>query len=100
MVVVIGAQAGTPGERQGPGLPSMPPVDDGFETCVVFLLGYPGVGKRTVGSQLAHLLDGVLVDNSLMSIPLLTLFKWDGKFPITLEDWERVGLIREVVLGP
>jgi hypothetical protein len=77
----------------------MAPVDDCFETCVVFLLGYPGVGKRTVGSQLAELLDGVLLDNALMSIPLLTLFKWDGKFPITMEIWERVALIREVVLG-
>jgi hypothetical protein len=74
-------------------------VDDSPETCVVFLLGYPGVGKRTVGSHLADLLDGVLVDNALISIPLLTLFKWDGKFPITMEIWERVGLIREAVLG-
>jgi hypothetical protein len=74
-------------------------VDDGPETCVVFLLGYPGVGKRTVGSHLTELLDGVLVDNALISIPLLTLFKWDGKVPITMEIWERVGLIREAVLG-
>jgi len=39
----------------------------------------------------------VLVDNSLLSIPLLTLFKWDGKFPITMQIWERVGLVREAV---
>ena len=70
-----------------------------FGTCVVFLLGYPGVGKRTVGSHLAERLDGVLVDNSLMSIPLLTLFKWDGKFPIPTEIWARVALVREAVLG-
>jgi hypothetical protein len=74
-------------------------LDDSPGTCVVFLLGYPGVGKRTVGSHLAELLDGVLVDNALLSIPLLTLFKWDGKFPITMAIWERVGLISEVVLG-
>ena len=55
-------------------------VEDAHETCVVFLLGYPGVGKRTVGSHLADLLGGVLVDNQLINIPLLTLFKWDGKF--------------------
>jgi hypothetical protein len=69
-------------------------VDDGFETCTVFLLGYPGVGKRTVGSHLAALLDAVLVDNSLISIPILTLFKWDGKFPVPMEIWQRVGPIR------
>ena len=74
-------------------------VDEGSETCVVFLLGYPGVGKRTVGSHLAELLDGVLVDNQLINIPLLTLFKWDGKFLLPPEIWERVGPIREAVLG-
>jgi len=74
-------------------------VEDGSETCVVFLLGYPGVGKRTVGSHLAELLDGVLVDNQLINIPLLTLFKWDGKFPLPVEIWERVKPIREAVLA-
>jgi hypothetical protein len=75
------------------------PVADRYQTCVVFLLGYPGVGKRTVGTHLAELLDGVLVDNQLINLPLLTLFKWDGKFPIPTEIWERVVPIREAVLG-
>ncbi len=74
-------------------------MTDDSETCVVFLLGYPGFGKRTVGAHLAELLDGVLVDNQLINIPLLTLFKWDGKFPIPMEIWERVRPIREAVLG-
>jgi predicted kinase len=46
-----------------------------FETCVVFMLGYPGMGKRTVGSHLAELLDAVLVDNQLINRPLLELFR-------------------------
>ena len=70
-----------------------------FDTCMVLFLGYPGVGKRTVGEALAGLLDGVLVDNQLINIPLLTLFKWDGKFDIPMEIWERVGPIRDAVLG-
>ena len=65
----------------------------------MFASGYPGVGERTVGSHLAALLDAVLVDNSLISIPVLTLFKWDGKFPLPMEIWERVGPIRDAVLG-
>jgi hypothetical protein len=72
---------------------------DSYQTCIVFLLGYPGVGKRTVGTHLAELLDGVLVDNQLINLPLLTLFKWDGKFPIPGEIWERVVPIRNAVLG-
>jgi GNAT superfamily N-acetyltransferase len=74
-------------------------VAGGSETCVVLLLGYPGVGKRTVGSHLTELLDAVLVDNQLINIPLLTLFKWDGKFLLPTEIWDRVGPIREAVLG-
>lgn len=70
-----------------------------YQTCVVFLLGYPGMGKRTVGSRLAELLDGVLVDNQLIHIPLLTLFKWDGKFLLPREIWDRMVPIREAVLG-
>jgi hypothetical protein len=79
----------------------MAPMGSCFETCVVFLLGYPGVGKRTVGFHLTELLDGVLLDNQLINIPLLTLFKWDGKFPIPYRKifWERVVPIREAVLG-
>ena len=74
-------------------------MDERFDTCIVFLLGYPGVGKRTVGSHLAEILDAVLVDNQLINIPLLTLFKWDGKTPIPMEIWDRVVPIREAVLG-
>lgn len=74
-------------------------VEHACETCVVYVLGYPGVGKRTVGSHLADLLDGVLVDNALINIPLLTLFKWDGKFMLPAEIWERAEPIREAVLG-
>jgi hypothetical protein len=74
-------------------------MPDRYQTCVVFLLGYPGVGKRTVGTHLVELLDGVLVDNQLINLPLLTLFKWDGKFPIPMEIWERVVPIRNAVLG-
>lgn len=70
-----------------------------FETCVVFMLGYPGMGKRTVGSCLADRLDGVLVDNQLINRPLLELFRWDGKESIPMEIWERVAPIREAVFA-
>lgn len=72
---------------------------DVYATCMVLLLGYPGFGKRTVGTSLARLLDCVLVDNALISVPLLTLFKWDGKFDLPPEIWERVKPIRAAVLG-
>lgn len=70
-----------------------------FDTCVVLMLGYPGMGKRTVGAELATMLDGVLVDNQLINRPVLELFRWDGVEPLPLEIWERVIPIREAVLG-
>ena len=42
---------------------------------------------------------GVLVDNQLINLPLLELFRWDGKEPIPMEIWRRVIPIREAVLG-
>lgn len=73
-------------------------VSGGFETCVVFMLGYPAVGKRTVGHELAGLLDGVLIDNQLIHHPVLALFRWDGKSPLPPEIWERTDPIRDAVL--
>jgi len=73
-------------------------VTDRFETCVVFMLGYPAVGKRTVGRHLADLLDGVLVDNQLIHHPLLALFRWDGKSPLPADIWERTDPIRDAVM--
>jgi hypothetical protein len=66
---------------------------------MVFMLGYPGMGKRTVGSCLADVLDGVLVDNQLIFYPVVALWRWDGKSSLPPEIWERVALIRDAVLG-
>ena len=74
-------------------------MEDRYDTAMVLMLGYPGVGKRTVGKHLAEILDGVLVDNQLINIPLLTLWRWDGKANIPMEIWDRVGPIRDAVLG-
>lgn len=70
-----------------------------YETCIVFMLGYPAMGKRTVGGHLATLLDGVLVDNQLIYRPLVALFRWDGKSYMPPEIWNRTVPIREAVLG-
>lgn len=77
----------------------MPGSTRSYETFVAFFLGYPGMGKRTVGSALASLTDAVLVDNQLINRPLLELWRWDGKESIPMEIWERVVPIREAVLG-
>ena len=71
----------------------------GFDTCVVFMLGYPAMGKRTIGSRLAPLVDGVLVDNALINRPVLELFRWDGVALLPPEIWERTRPILDTVLS-
>ena len=70
-----------------------------FKTCVVYMLGYPGMGKRTVGGHLAKLLDGVLVDNALINRPLLELFQWDGIELLPPKIWQYAAPIRDAVLA-
>jgi len=70
-----------------------------FDTCVVYLLGYPGMGKRTIGKHLASLLDGVLVDNALINRPLLELFRWDGVTLLPPGIWDYAVPIKEAVLA-
>lgn len=77
---------------------AVPPAGP-FETCIVLMLGYPGMGKRTIGACLADLLDGVLVDNQLINRPLIELFRWDGIELLPPQIWDRVIPIREAVLG-
>lgn len=73
--------------------------DRRFNTCVVFMLGYPGMGKRTVGGELAKLLDGVLVDNALINRPLLELFRWDGITMLPPTIWQYAEPIRDAVIA-
>ena len=70
-----------------------------YETTVVFLLGYPGMGKRTVGSALATLIDAVLLDNATIHGVLLDPFRWDGVAPLPAEIWDRVAPIRQALFG-
>lgn len=74
-------------------------MEPGYETAIVFLLGYPGMGKRTVGGALARLIDGVLLDNARIHGVLLEPFRWDGVAPLPPEIWDRVTPIRNALLG-
>jgi hypothetical protein len=70
-----------------------------YDTAIVFLLGYPGMGKRTVGGALAPLIDAVLLDNARIHGVLLEPFRWDGIAPLPAEIWDRVAPIRQALFG-
>lgn len=70
-----------------------------YPTCIVFMLGYPAMGKRTVGAALATLVDAVLLDNARIHGVLLEPFRWDGVALLPPEIWDRVTPIRHALLG-
>ena len=74
--------------------PSLYRVVDGSHTLpsqpsIVYLLGHPGVGKYTVGQELARQTGAVLIDNQVINHPIIALFDWDGTslLPLGTEDW-------------
>jgi hypothetical protein len=74
-------------------------MERSHDTAIVFLLGYPGMGKRTVGGALATLIDAVLLDNARIHGILLEPFRWDGVALLPPEIWDRVTPIRQALLG-
>jgi hypothetical protein len=69
------------------------------QPSIVYLLGHPGVGKYTVGRELARQTGAVLIDNQVINHPILALFEWDGtsQLPPGTEHW--MAPIRDAVLG-
>ncbi|GIF99449.1 hypothetical protein [Catellatospora citrea] len=65
---------------------------------LIYLLGYPGVGKYTIAAEIATMTGAVVVDNQLMNHPVLTLLGWDGVSILPRETWRYVAGIREALL--
>ncbi|GAA1363513.1 AAA family ATPase [Catellatospora chokoriensis] len=65
---------------------------------LIYLLGYPGVGKYTIAAEIATMTGAVVVDNQLMNHPVLALLGWDGVSILPRETWRYVAQIRETLL--
>jgi hypothetical protein len=66
---------------------------------MIYLLGYPAVGKYTIACELARRTDAIVVDNQLINRPILGLFHWDGKTQLPAGTLTRANPIREAVLS-
>jgi hypothetical protein len=66
---------------------------------LVYLLGYPAVGKYTIARELASRTDALVVDNQLINKPILALFRWDGMTQLPAGTLTRANPIREAVLS-
>ena len=67
-------------------------------TSLVYLLGSPGVGKRTVAESLSRLTGAIVLDNHRINLPIMSLFDWDGSERLPTEVWGYVDTIRSAVL--
>jgi hypothetical protein len=65
---------------------------------LVYLLGSPGVGKRTVADALHDLTGAVVLDNHRVNLPIMSLFDWNGSDRLPPEIWGYVDRIRDAVL--
>jgi hypothetical protein len=64
---------------------------------MIYLLGFPGAGKLTIGQQLQAMLPAILVDNHLINNVVFSLIDPDGKTKLPEAVWVNVRRIREVV---
>ena len=67
-------------------------------TSLVYLLGSPGVGKRTVAEALSARTGAIVLDNHRINLPIMSLFNWDGRERLPPEVWGYVDAIRSTVL--
>jgi shikimate kinase len=67
-------------------------------TSLVYLLGSPGVGKRTVAEALSARTGAIVLDNHRINLPIMSLFDWDGSERLPPEVWGYVDVIRSAVL--
>lgn len=65
---------------------------------IFHLIGNPGVGKYTIGSELARQTGARLVDNHSIANVLFNLIDQDGITPLPAAIWSRVGQVRAAVL--
>ncbi len=68
-------------------------------TSVIYLLGSPGVGKRTIAHALHRRSGAVVLDNQIINFPVMAAFDWDGRRQLPSEIWQYTSMIREAVLA-
>lgn len=69
-----------------------------MQPTVFHLIGAPGVGKYTIGRELAALTGARLVDNHSINNVLFNLLDGDGIRPLPAEVWPKVLEVRRAVL--
>jgi len=69
-----------------------------MQPTIFHLIGTPGVGKYTVGTELARLSGAKLVDNHTIANVIFNVLDQDGIRPLPAGVWAYVGQVRRTVL--
>lgn len=69
-----------------------------FKSCILYLIGFPGVGKLTIAREIIKLIPFRLVDNHAINNPIFNLHRIDGKTPFPDFVWDDVHKIRNIVI--
>ncbi len=68
-----------------------------LKNTIIYLIGFPGVGKLTTARILCQKTGAKLVDNHMINNPVFSIIGADGVTPIPEAAWIRVRQIRDVV---
>lgn len=72
-----------------------------FKNTLVLLMGFPGVGKRTIGDVLARKMPARFSDHHCVVDPIMKLFgdDYEAQWTYTAEMWEKINEALEVYLS-
>lgn len=70
-----------------------------MKNFIIYLIGFPGVGKLTIAKELAKRLNAHIIDNHLINNPIFQLIVTDPDSEIPEKAWDKVKEIREIVLS-
>jgi hypothetical protein len=68
-----------------------------MESTIIHLIGFPGVGKYTITTELASRTGAQLVDNHSIANVIFNVIAPDGVTPLPSAVWPRVHAVREAV---
>jgi len=68
----------------------------GYKNCLVYLIGLPGVGKRTIGQEICAQTDFRLIDNHRINNVVFPFVRVDGQTKMPQEIWKACDAIREI----
>lgn len=68
-----------------------------IRNTIIYLIGFHGIGKRTIAKELVKLSDAIMIDNHLINNPIFQIYSKQLHL-INDDAWDKVEDIRDIVL--